>query len=95
MCYFSNHSCLIGLALVLLVVTTSVKRVFAVMNAVKTDLRNKMGYGWMNDRMVIYIKKEVLETIENKAILQYFLENITSLYVVTTIKTSQSIGHPY
>ncbi|XP_039140475.1 uncharacterized protein LOC120277687 [Dioscorea cayenensis subsp. rotundata] len=43
------------LALVLLVATVSVERVFTAMNIVKTDLRNKMGDEWMNDIMFVYI----------------------------------------
>ncbi|XP_039119211.1 zinc finger MYM-type protein 1-like [Dioscorea cayenensis subsp. rotundata] len=63
---------LIELALVLPVVTISVERVFLAMNIVKTDLRNKMGDEWMNDSMIVYIKKEVFTTIDNEAILQCF-----------------------
>ncbi|XP_039128506.1 uncharacterized protein LOC120264748 [Dioscorea cayenensis subsp. rotundata] len=69
---------LIELALVLPVGTTSVERVFSAMNIVKTDLRNKMGDGWMNDSLVVYIEREVFATIDNEAILQCFSENVNS-----------------
>ncbi|XP_039146895.1 uncharacterized protein LOC120284168 [Dioscorea cayenensis subsp. rotundata] len=63
---------LIELALVLLVMTASVERVFSAMNIVKTDLRNKMGDGLMNDSLVVYIEREIFATIDNEAILQRF-----------------------
>ncbi|XP_039135709.1 uncharacterized protein LOC120273130 [Dioscorea cayenensis subsp. rotundata] len=57
--------CLIELALVLPVMTASVERAFSAMNIVKTNLRNKMGDEWMNNNMIVYIKKEVFATIDN------------------------------
>ncbi|XP_042380002.1 zinc finger MYM-type protein 1-like [Zingiber officinale] len=51
---------LIELALVLPVATASVERVFSAMKIIKTDLRNRMGDEWMNDSLVVYIKKDIL-----------------------------------
>ena len=48
------------------------------MNAIKTNLPNKMGDKWMNNSMVIYIGKEVFVTIDNEAILQRFQKMQTS-----------------
>ncbi|KAH7691956.1 Ribonuclease H-like protein [Dioscorea alata] len=55
-----------SLALVLLVTTTSVERVFSVMNVVKTNLRNKMKDELMNDSLRFFA------SIDNEAILQHF-----------------------
>jgi hypothetical protein len=63
---------LITLALVLPVTTATVERVFSAMKIIKTDLRNRMRDDWMNDCMVVYIEREIFETIENEAILQRF-----------------------
>ncbi|XP_042410891.1 uncharacterized protein LOC122000593 [Zingiber officinale] len=63
---------LIELALVLLVATTSVERVFSMMKIIKTDLCNRMEDEWMNDSLVVYIENDIFATIENEQILQYF-----------------------
>ncbi|XP_042472507.1 uncharacterized protein LOC122055195 [Zingiber officinale] len=63
---------LIELALVLPVATASVERVFSAMKIIKIDLRNRMGDEWMNDNLVVYIKKDIFATIENEQILQHF-----------------------
>ena len=63
---------LIELALVLPVATATVERVFSAMKIIKTDLRNRMGDEWMNDSMVVYIEREIFDTIKNEVILQRF-----------------------
>jgi hypothetical protein len=50
---------LIELALLLLVATATVERAFSAMKVVKTELRNKMTNGWLNDLMVCYIEREI------------------------------------
>jgi hypothetical protein len=50
---------IIELALLLLVATTSVERVFSAMKIIKTELRNKITDSWLNDLMVCYIKREI------------------------------------
>ncbi|XP_042432514.1 uncharacterized protein LOC122019071 [Zingiber officinale] len=62
------------LALVLPVATASVEKVFSAMKIIKIDLRNRMGDEWMNDSLIIYIKKDIFATIENEQILQHFQE---------------------
>ena len=64
--------CLVELALLLPVVTVSVERVFSAMKAVKTDLRNRMGDEWLNDNLVVYIEKEIFDSIDNELILNRF-----------------------
>ncbi|XP_042401138.1 zinc finger MYM-type protein 1-like [Zingiber officinale] len=63
---------MIELALLLPVATATVERVFSAMNIVKTDLRNKIGDEWMNDSLVVYIEKDVFNTVDNELILQRF-----------------------
>jgi hypothetical protein len=46
---------LIELALLVPVATATVERVFSAMKIIKTELRNKMTDGWLNDLMVCYI----------------------------------------
>ena len=63
---------LLKLALVLPVATASVKRVFSAMKFVKSQLCNKMGDQWLNDRLVTFIERDVLGTINNDVILAHF-----------------------
>ncbi|XP_042423094.1 uncharacterized protein LOC122010651 [Zingiber officinale] len=63
---------MIELALLLPVATATVERVFSAMNIVKTDLRNRIGDEWMNDSLVVYIEKDVFNTVDNELILQRF-----------------------
>ena len=63
---------LVELALLLPVATASVERVFSAMKAVKTDLRNRMRDEWLNDSLVVYIEKEIFDSIDNELILNRF-----------------------
>ncbi|KAM1022634.1 hypothetical protein ACFX2H_043156 [Malus domestica] len=63
---------LLTLALVLLVATASVERVFSAMKIVKTPLRNKMGDQWLSDSMLVYIEKDVFAFIDNEPIMRHF-----------------------
>ncbi|XP_050156296.1 uncharacterized protein LOC126630229 [Malus sylvestris] len=63
---------LLTLALILPVATASVERVFSAMNIVKNTLRNRMGDLWMNDCLVAYIEKDIFNSIEDEAIMQWF-----------------------
>ncbi|XP_057426549.1 uncharacterized protein LOC130719980 [Lotus japonicus] len=63
---------LLKLALVLPVATASVERVFSAMKFVKSQLCNKMGDQWLNDRLVTFIERDVLGTIDNDVILAHF-----------------------
>ncbi|XP_042458776.1 zinc finger MYM-type protein 1-like [Zingiber officinale] len=60
------------LVLLLPVATATVERVFSTMNIVKIDLRNRIGDEWMNDSLVVYIEKDVFNTVDNEPILQRF-----------------------
>ncbi|XP_042409993.1 uncharacterized protein LOC121999370 [Zingiber officinale] len=63
---------MIELALLFSVATATVERVFSAMNIVKTDLRNRIRDEWMNDSLVVYIEKDVFNTVDNEPILQCF-----------------------
>jgi len=63
---------LLKLALLLPVATASVERVFSDMKVVKSNLCNKTGDQWLNDRLVTYIERYVLLTISNAVILSHF-----------------------
>ena len=63
---------LVELTLLLPVATISVERVFFVMKAVKTDLRNRMRGEWLNDSLVVYIENEIFDSIDNELILNRF-----------------------
>ena len=63
---------LVELTLLLPVATASVERVFSVMKAVKTDLRNRMGDEWLNDSLMVYIENEIFDSIDNELILNRF-----------------------
>ena len=60
------------LILILLVATATVKRAFTAMNFVKNHLRNWMGDQWLNDRLVVYIQKDIFCSLNNEVILQRF-----------------------
>ena len=63
---------LLKLALILPVVTASVERSFSAMNIIKNKLRNRIGDDWLNDCMVTYIEKDVLDSIDNEKIIQRY-----------------------
>ncbi|XP_023762031.1 uncharacterized protein LOC111910413 [Lactuca sativa] len=63
---------LLKLALILSVVTSIVERAFSAMKFIKNDLRNKMSDQFMNDCLVSYVEKDVLDSISNNAIIDYF-----------------------
>ena len=54
---------------ILPVVIAIIERAFFTMKIIKTDLCNKIRDDWMNDSMVVYVEREIFETIKNEAIL--------------------------
>ncbi|XP_016902101.2 uncharacterized protein LOC107991537 [Cucumis melo] len=60
---------LLTLALILSVATATVERTFSAMNIVKTQLHNRMGDQWMNDCLIAYIEKDLLDKLDNKLIM--------------------------
>ncbi|KAI0526986.1 hypothetical protein KFK09_002582 [Dendrobium nobile] len=63
---------LLKLALVLPVATVGVERSFSAMAIIKNRLRNRIGDQWMNDILIAYIEKEILDCINNDVIIQFF-----------------------
>ena len=62
---------LIELALLVLVSTTTVKRLFSAMKIIKSKLRNKIVDDWLNNLMVCYVERELFRSLEEATILFY------------------------
>ena len=60
---------LVTSALILQVVTATVKRKFSIMNIIKNWLHNWIGDQWINDYLVTYIDKDIFKTIECEEIM--------------------------
>ena len=52
--------------------TTTVERSFSTMKYIKNELCNRMRDQWMNDCLVVYIKEDVVCSIDNETIMQQF-----------------------
>ena len=63
---------LITLALILPVATATVERVFSAMNIIKNRLRNRMGDQWMNDNLLVYVERDIFNSLSNEIIMQRF-----------------------
>jgi hypothetical protein len=63
---------LIELALLLPVATATVERAFSAMKIIKTELRNKMTDGWLNDLMLCYIEREIFKGLDLQQIKKAF-----------------------
>ncbi|ESR50625.1 hypothetical protein CICLE_v10033313mg [Citrus x clementina] len=48
------------------------RRTFSAMKFVKNELRNRMGDEWMNNNLIVYIEKDVFNSIDNEFIAQRF-----------------------
>ncbi|KAJ9535339.1 hypothetical protein OSB04_un001550 [Centaurea solstitialis] len=55
-----------------LIYTSTMKRSFSAMNIVKTRLRNKMEDDFLNDSLVLFIEREIVEKISLENIVQDF-----------------------
>ena len=82
---------LVELALLLLVATTSVERVFSAIKDVKTDLRNRIEDEWLNDSLVVHIEKEIFDSIDNELILNRF-QNMDSRKNQLSRSTKHSVA---
>ncbi|KAK2656333.1 hypothetical protein Ddye_009385 [Dipteronia dyeriana] len=63
---------LIRLVLTLPVSTASTERAFSAMKLVKTSLRNKMDDDFLANCLVIYIERELADTIDSESIIDIF-----------------------
>ncbi|RXH73165.1 hypothetical protein DVH24_012849 [Malus domestica] len=70
--HYSLVYLLVKLALILIVATASVERVFSVRKIMKIPHRNKMGDQWLNDSLVVYIDKDVFDSIDNTVVIRRF-----------------------
>ena len=68
---------LLKLVLILAVATATVERVFFAMKIVKNRLHNRMEDEWMNDCLLVYIEKDIFNSIDDEMIMQRF-QNMTS-----------------
>ena len=57
---------LLTLVLVLPIVTATVERAFSAMKIVKNRLRDRMDDQWLHDSLIVYIEKEILDSITNE-----------------------------
>jgi hypothetical protein len=63
---------IIELALLLPVATTIFERAFSTMKIIKTELRNKMTDGSLNDLMVCYIERQIYKRLDLQQIKKAF-----------------------
>ena len=63
---------LLKLALLLPVATASVERVFSAMNIIISRLRNRIGNDFINDCLVAYIERDIVNQIDNETIMKRF-----------------------
>jgi hypothetical protein len=61
---------IIELALLLLVTTATIERAFSAMKIIKTELRNKMIDGWLNDLILCYIEREIYKGLDLQQIIK-------------------------
>ncbi|PKU67776.1 hypothetical protein MA16_Dca016945 [Dendrobium catenatum] len=71
---------LLKLALVLPVATAGVERAFSAMAIIKNRLRNGIGDQWMNDTLIAYVEKEILDCIVNDVIIHLFQNMKNRMY---------------
>ncbi|XP_012843386.1 PREDICTED: zinc finger MYM-type protein 1-like [Erythranthe guttata] len=65
---------LLKLSLILPVATASVERVFSAMKIVKSELRNRMGDQLLNNILVSYIEKDILDNVSVDEVMTFFQE---------------------
>ena len=70
---------LVILALTLPVGTATVEIAFSAMKIVKNRLCGRMSDQWMNNNLIVYIKKDIFHSIDNEAIMQRFQNMKTRL----------------
>ncbi|XP_024632958.1 zinc finger MYM-type protein 1-like [Medicago truncatula] len=63
---------LLRLIMTLPVSTATTERSFSAMKIIKTRLRNKMGSGFLNDTMTVYIERETSASISSESVIDDF-----------------------
>ncbi|GJZ39917.1 zinc finger MYM-type protein 1-like protein, partial [Tanacetum coccineum] len=67
---------LLKLALVLPVATASVERCFSAMKIIKSDLRNRIGQGFLNSCVICGVEREALANVNDEDVIKRF-QNMT------------------
>lgn len=62
---------IITLALTLPISTTTVEKIFSAMNTIKAQLRNRISNQVLVDYLVIYIEKDIFDSVDNETIIKY------------------------
>jgi len=60
---------LLRLIMTLPVSTATTERSFSAMKIIKTRLRNKMGSGFLNDTLAVYIEREISASISSELVI--------------------------
>ena len=60
------------LSLTLPIATATVESSFLTIKYIKNELRNRMGDQWMNDCLIVYIERDVADSIDNETIMNDF-----------------------
>ena len=63
---------LVKLILTIPVTIATVERSFSIMKYIKNELRNRMRDQWMNDCLIVYIERDVADSIDNETIMNDF-----------------------
>jgi hypothetical protein len=63
---------LVELALLLPIATSYVGRAFSAMKIIKTDLRNSMSDGWLNDLILCYVEQEIFVGLDVEKVKKRF-----------------------
>jgi len=63
---------LLRLIMTLPVSTATTERSFSAMKIIKTRFRNKMGSGFLNDTMAVYIEREISASISSESVIDDF-----------------------
>jgi len=69
---FPHVYLLLKLALILPVSTATVERVFSSMKYIKTNLRNRISYEFLNDTVITYFEDDLFKSISTDDILHRF-----------------------
>ena len=63
---------LVKLVLTIPIAFATIERSFSIIKYIKNELRNRMGDQWMNDCLIVYIERDVADSIDNETIMNDF-----------------------
>ena len=63
---------LVKLVLTIPIAFATIERSFSTIKYIKNELRNRMGDQWMNDCLIVYIERDVADSIDNETIMNDF-----------------------